>query len=220
MTSHESPNPGRYNPKSDFVRPNVSAGPVMRGGTASESCRNKMAVLPNCVDTNSLKCVYPKTPENKEKGITEEELLKKIEKNRVEIMNFTTVSGMISFDKQSDRKFLPLLPTIDSRFESINYFPRISTKSTHSPQFNFGKFASRKESNPSISPGPYDIEKTYKVLYGFDMKKRTGRSFLEGFSYDTIDQEKVAKAVRKLKIRSKVPTPDFKKTTDRLAKSP
>ena len=186
--------------------------------------KSRKIVLPLCVDLNNLECTYPKTQENTPHHITEKELLEKVHKVRSKTPRASHIHGSINFGKQSDRRFIPLPPAADSRFEVINRFPRISSKSSHPPSVNFSKYTSRKEASPDCSPGPCQysdgVAKSSKILYGFDMKKLTGRKYTEGFSYDTVDPDKVSRAIRKLQMNSKAVVPDFGKVTDRYSKSP
>ena len=176
------------------------------------------------MNLDNLECTYPKSQETTPHQITEQDLMVKVFKVRSKTPKVSQILGSVYFEKQSNRRFIPLPLAGDSRFEAINHFPRISTKSSYLPSFNFAKCTSRKEASGNCSPGPCQYNdaasKSSKILHGFDMKKATGRKDTGGFSYDTVDPDKVVQAVKMMQPNNAAFVPDFRKVTDRNSKSP
>ncbi|OMJ68185.1 hypothetical protein SteCoe_34436 [Stentor coeruleus] len=177
-TCMESPSPSKYSPNIDFIKPSSSSICNLRD--RSNKVRRRMIRLPFCIDKKALECSYPKIKVHSELVLEESELQQKINLRRSKTPKGPAIRNFVSFDKQSNRKFIPLSPVSESRFNFVNHFPKVSTKARRSPVWDFSRVTERKMQYVPNIPGPYDyddrVSKASPLQYSFDMSRMCGRN--------------------------------------------
>lgn len=193
--------------------------------SVSNISRKSKVNIPNCSDSEDLTNQNPvktiNTLETQASNLdTQIENEKVSQKKTEDTFNLSFSSGNgLSFDKQSPRKPTPT-PQNDSRFETINHFPRISSKYKSTPAVDFNKVTPRKEQLRSFSPSFYSfsdkpIKRKLKIGY-VDMSKGYDRFPDEKYKADTVNRDKVIKAYKMILPNSHSPTPDFNKVSARI----
>lgn len=174
----ESPSPSKYTPNISAIKPSSNSLCNLR--YRSNRIRRRLIKLPFCIDKKALECTYPKIKDHSQIVLEESELQQKINLRRSKTPKGPTVRNYINFSKQSKRKFIPLSPVAESRFNFIDHFPKVSTKNRRSPVWDFSRVAERKMQYVSNIPGPYDyddkVSKASPLQYSFDMSKICGRN--------------------------------------------
>jgi hypothetical protein len=173
----ESPSPDLYKPNTNYIKPNIS--PALTYREDSKKTNQRVIKLPFCIDQTAMECSYPKIKDRSAIALYEKEFQQKLSLRRSKTPKDLELPNFVSFERQSPRKFLPLSPLSESRFDIINYLPKVSTKARRSPNWDFSRLTERKNPRTDFSPGPYDYDdkavKGSPPLHVFDMSKVKGR---------------------------------------------
>lgn len=174
----ESPSPDHYKPNTNYIKPNIS--PALTFREEPKKTNQRAIKLPFCIDQTAMECSYPKIKDRSAIALYEKEFQHKLSLRRSKTPKDLELPNFVSFERQSPRKFLPLSPLSESRFDIINYLPKVSTKARRSPNWDFSRLTERKNPRKDFSPGPYDYDdkavKGSPPLHVFDMSKVKGRN--------------------------------------------
>lgn len=143
-TSNESPVPGKYSPNVNFIKPSPS--PVLKIRGKSENAKKRLVSLPSCIDPSIFECSYPKKREKSVVEVDESEIGGFLDNKRFLKCYSVRGENLVLFEKQTKRMFLPEHSVADSRFEVMDYFPRISSKAKRSPVCDFSNRVGRNGS--------------------------------------------------------------------------
>ena len=153
-TSADSPMPGKYSPNVNFIKPSPS--PVLKLRKEPKNTKSRLISLPTCIDRSVYECVYPNKRENSVLGVEVSEIETFFDKKKFVKSYSVKGKNLVLFEKQSPRKFLPVHSVADSRFELMDYFPKISSKVKRSPVCDFSTRIGREGSESRFGKSEYE----------------------------------------------------------------
>lgn len=160
-TSNASPVPGKYSPNVNFIKPSPS--PVLKIRGKSENIKKRLVSLPSCIDPSIFECSYPKKREKSVVEVNQSEIGGYLDNKKFVKSYSVKGENLVLFEKQTKRMFLPEHSVNDSRFEVMDYFPRISTKAKRSPVCDFSNRVGRNRSEGIMDKTDYK-NRSFKKL--------------------------------------------------------
>lgn len=129
----------------------------------AKNSKTRLVSLPTCIDRSVFECVYPNKTENSVLDIEVSEIENFLDKKKFVKSYSVKGKNLVLFEKQTTRKFLPVHCVADSRFELMDYFPKISSKAKRSPVCDFSTRIGREGSENRFGKSEYEGKSMKKL---------------------------------------------------------